>query len=127
MSSESGAQRFICGGCVINKSVRYREVVKNILEEYAAIPYAHGDLKCEAVFDEAHDRYLLVTVGWDREKYIHFTLVHVDIADGKLWIHWDRTEEGIATELVAAGVPKEDIVLGFKSEEMRRHTEFAVA
>jgi len=30
-------------------------------------------------------------------------------------------------ELVAAGVPKEDIVLGFKSEEMRRHTEFAVA
>jgi len=111
----------------MDKLERYRAIVEAVCNEYAAIPYAHGDLTCEAVFDEIHNRYLLVTVGWDRGKYIHFTLVHVDIAGGKLWIYWDRTEEGIATELVAAGVPKEDIVLGFKSEEMRRHTEFAVA
>lgn len=39
----------------------------------------------------------------------------------------DRTEDGIATELVALGVPKENIVLGFKLEQMRRDTEFAVA
>lgn len=45
----------------------------------------------------------------------------------KLWIRWDRTEEGIATELVALGVLKENIVLGFKSEQMRRNTEFAIA
>jgi len=51
----------------------------------------------------------------------------VDIVNGKLWIRCDNTEDGIATELVAAGVPKGDIVLGFKSEEMRRHTEFAAA
>ena len=44
-----------------------------------------------------------------------------------MWIRCDNTEDGIATELVAAGVPKEDIVLGFKSEAMRRDTEFAVA
>lgn len=111
----------------MDKLERYRAIIEAVFNEYAAIPYAHGDLECEAVFDEARNRYLLVTVGWDRGRYVHFTLVHIDIADGKLWIHWDRTEDGIATELVAAGVPKEDIVLGFKSEEMRRHTEFAVA
>ena len=111
----------------MDKLEHYRAIIETVFNEYAAIPYAHGDLKCEAVFDEARNRYLLVTVGWDRGRYIHFMLVHIDIADGKLWIHWDRTEEGIATELVAAGIPKADIVLGFKSEEMRRHTEFAVA
>ena len=30
-------------------------------------------------------------------------------------------------ELVAAGVPKEDIVLGFRPLEERKHTEFAVS
>ena len=95
---------------------RYRKAVESIFDEYAAIPYSHGDLKCEAVFDEVHNRYLLVTVGWDRGNYVHFTLAHVDVADNKLWIRWDRTEDGIATELLAAGVPKEDIVLAFMSE-----------
>lgn len=111
----------------MDKLERYRSIVESVFNEYAAIPYAHGDLKCEAVFDEGSNRYLLVTVGWDRDKYVHFTLVHIDIANGKLWVQWDRTEDGIATELVAAGVPKEDIVLGFKSEAARRDTEFAVA
>ncbi len=111
----------------MDKLEGYRRSIKAIFNEYAAIPYAHGDLRCEAVFDEVRDRYLLVTVGWDRGNYVHFTLVHVDVADGKLWIQWDRTEDGITDELATAGVPKEDIVLGFKSEQMRRDTEFAVA
>ena len=105
----------------------YRRAIERIFEEYAAIPYSHGELTCETVFDRSQDRYLLMTFGRDRDKRVHFTLAHIDIVDGKIWIRWDRTEEGIATELVALGVPKEDIVLGFKSERMRRDTEFAVA
>ena len=105
----------------------YRCAIERILEEYAAIPYSHGELTCETVFDRAQDRYLLMTFGRDRGKRVHFTLAHIDITDNKLWIRWDRTEEGIATELVALGVPKENIVLGFKSERMRQDTEFAAA
>ena len=37
------------------------------------------------------------------------------------------TLEGLATELVEAGIPKEDIVLAFHAPEMRPLTEFAVA
>ena len=111
----------------MDKLEQYRIYLKHIFNEYAAIPYAHGELFCEAIFDERNDRYLLVTSGWDRGNYVHFTLAHIDVVGGKLWIRWDRTEEGIATELVALGVLKEDIVLGFKSEQMRRDTEFAVA
>ena len=39
--------------------------------------------------------------------------VYVRIRDEKFWIEEDCTEEGLATELVRAGVPKEDIVLAF--------------
>jgi hypothetical protein len=35
-------------------------------------------------------------------------------------------ETGVANDLIAAGVPQEDIVLAFHSEYMRQFTEFAV-
>jgi hypothetical protein len=58
---------------------------------------------------------------------VHGCLVHIDILDGKLWIQRDGTEQGIATELVAAGIPKDAIVLAFHPPEIRPHTEYAVA
>ncbi len=42
-------------------------------------------------------------------------------------IEEDWTEGGIATDLLEAGVPKEDIVLAFHPPKMRPYTEFAVA
>jgi len=111
----------------VDEIEKYRQAIRAIFDEYAAIPYSLGDLTCEAVFDRDHDRYLLITSGRDSGKRVHFAVAHIDIVQGKLWIRCDNTEDGIATELVAAGVPKENIVLGFKSEEMRRRTEFAVA
>lgn len=37
------------------------------------------------------------------------------------------TEDGIANELVEAGIPKEEIVLGFHEPGVRKYTGFAVA
>jgi hypothetical protein len=105
----------------------YREIVERVLSSYTTIPYAHGELRCEALFDREHDRYALLTLGWDAGKRVHFPLVHLDFRDGKVWIEKDNTEDGIASELVAAGIPKTQIVLGFRSPEMRKHTEYAVA
>jgi hypothetical protein len=106
---------------------RYREIIELILVEYTKIPYAYGDIQTEAVFDRRRDRYLLMNVGWDRGQRVHGCLVHVDLIDGKFWIQRDGTEHGIAKELVAAGVPKEQIVLAFKPPEIRRHTDYAFA
>ena len=46
---------------------------------------------------------------------------------GKVWIERDNTEDGVAPELVQAGIPKSQIVLAFRSPEVRKHTEYAVA
>ncbi len=105
---------------------RYRELVQRILEEYAAIPYANGDYERELVMDRENDRYLLLTLGWEGKRRVYYPVVHIDIRDGKLWIQHDATEEGVATDLMAAGVPKEQIVLAFYPLEARRHSEFAV-
>ncbi|WP_338124970.1 element excision factor XisI family protein [Fischerella thermalis] len=41
-------------------------------------------------------------------------MLHIDIIDHKLWIQNNGTEEGVAVDLVAAGIPKEHIVLDFE-------------
>jgi hypothetical protein len=102
-----------------------RQLIESILLEYTTIPYAHGDIQTEAVFDRNRDRYLLVNIGWDSSKRIHGSLVHVDLVEGKFRIERDGTEHGIAKELVSAGIPKERIVLAFKPLELRRHGEYA--
>lgn len=105
----------------------FRKLIEKVLTEYASIPYSHGDMRNETVFDRDSDRYLVVTVGRDRERRVHGCLVHVDIIDGKIWVQRDGTERGVVTDFLEAGVPKDRIVLGFHSPEKRKLTEYAVA
>ena len=106
---------------------QYRDVVEKVLKDYADFLSSDDEVLVELVFDRERDRYLLVETGWQNGYRIYGTLLHIDIVDSKLWIQHDGTEEGIAMELVAAGIPKERIVLGCKPPEQRKHTEFAVA
>lgn len=105
----------------------YRQIISDILTEYTKVPYAYGDIQFETVFDFQNDRYLLMIVGWENEHRTHGCLIHIDIIDGKIWIQRDGTERGVANELIKVGIPNDKIVLGFRSAEMRKYTEFAVA
>lgn len=103
----------------------YRQIIRKLLAQYVPIKYANGDIQNEAVFDPENDRYLVVSVGWQKPKRVHGCLLHLDIINGKVWVQRDGTEGGIANELVAAGIPKSDIVLGFHTVDVRPHTGFA--
>ena len=50
----------------MEKLTKYRKIVQSILLTYTEIPYSHGELICKPLFDEVHDSYLLMTLGWDR-------------------------------------------------------------
>ncbi len=106
----------------------YRRIVRDILTDLTRVPYSIGDLQSETVFDRDADRYLALTFGRDHDRRrVHFCLAHIDIIDGKLWVHCDNTDAGVVQQLLDAGVPKDRIVLGFKPPELRQHTGFAVA
>ncbi|MBS1792315.1 MAG: XisI protein [Acidobacteria bacterium] len=112
----------------MDKLEKYRAVIEKILSEYAAIPFAYGELESETIFDREKNRYLLMTVGWKKGNRIHSCLVHIDLIEpAKIYIQRDGTEEGIAAELEREGVPKSDIVLAFHEPELRKYTEYAVA
>ena len=105
----------------------YRQIVRSVLKPYTQITYANVDATNHAVFDPETDNYIVVSVGWGKKKRVHGCLVHIAIIEGKVWIQRDGTEDGIANELVEAGMSKEDIVLGFHEPIVRPHTGFGVA
>ncbi|MFN8444915.1 MAG: XisI protein [Caldilineaceae bacterium] len=106
-----------------------RETVRRLLTKYAEIinrsPLPNQEV--EVVFDEQHDHYFLTTLGWRKEQRIKGNIVHIRLRNGKIWIEEDGLEQGIATDLLEAGIAKEEIVLAFHPPEMRPYTEFAVA
>lgn len=105
----------------------YRQIVQRVLREYTEVPYAHGEIANEVIFDRDLDRYLVMSVGWNKARRIHGCMIHIDIIGDKVWIQRDGTEYGIANELVEAGIPRGHIVLGFHPADVRPYTEFAVA
>ena len=111
------------------KIERYRQILMNILATYAnARPLnASAEKETLLVCDEKHDHYFLHRIGWEGVKRVWNTTLYVRIRNGKFYIEIDWTEAGIATELLAAGVPNADIVLAFHHPSMRPYTEFAVA
>jgi hypothetical protein len=90
---------------------RYRQIVQQLLNKYAQIPYAHDDLIDETIFDRQADRYLLVTVGWQGRKRIHTTILHLDIRENQVWVQCNNTDQDIVAELIERGITQEDIVV----------------
>ena len=110
----------------MEKLEKYREAIKKVISEYGQYQLAYGDSRTELIFNRDGDNYLLFRVGWNDWKRIYGCIMHFDIIDGKIWIQYNGTEVGVAEELLALGVPKEDIVLGYHSPYMRQFTEYAV-
>ncbi len=106
---------------------RYREIVRKIINEYASYKPSHGQIETEAIVDPEKDHYEVMHIGWDGVRRVHGSVIHLDIINGKIWIQYDGTNRPVAEALLAAGIPREAIVLGFHPTDVRQHTEFAVA
>jgi hypothetical protein len=111
----------------MDRVVRYRQIIKELITRYAQIKPAYGEIDIEAIFDEANDHYELMYTGWDEHRRVHGSVLHLDIRNGKVWIQHDGIEGGIAEELIEAGIPREHVVLGFQPPEIRPYTEYATA
>ena len=106
---------------------KYRQYIQDLLTERARRPYQCRDAEeyeVETIFDTERDHYQILNVGWHQNHRSFNCMLHLDIRNGKIWIQYDRTEEGIANPLVELGVPREDIVLAFHEPGVRQYTDF---
>jgi XisI protein len=107
--------------------LEYRALIQKILKEHQKNRAVNDSSEAQVICDTENDHYLLVYVGWEDETPLYGCPIHVDIKDGKFWIHQDFTEYGVAAELLDLGVPKTDIVLAFRSPFMRQFMDFAIS
>ncbi len=110
----------------MDTQIKYQQLIKDILVGHTEYRSKGSDIASQVLFDDERGRYLILDIGWSDKDYWHITPIHLDLINGKIWIQYDDTEEGVATDLLKAGVPKEDIVLGFHHPKVRPYTEFTV-
>ncbi|MDY7012885.1 MAG: XisI protein [Cyanobacteriota bacterium] len=105
----------------------YRDILYKILDQHNRIPYLQKEVESKLIVDSDRNNFVMMVVGWDGDRRVHGVVVHIEMINGKIWIHRDGIEDGITDELVAAGVPKDKIVLAFHSPDVRQYTGYAIA
>ncbi|MHC5595628.1 MAG: element excision factor XisI family protein [Nostoc sp.] len=111
----------------MDKLARYREIIRQLIFEYATHKPANGQIEPEAVIDSERDYYEVLHISWDGVRRVHGSVIHIDIINDKVWIQYDGTSQPVAEALLEAGILREDIVLGFHPAELRQYTDFAVS
>jgi XisI protein len=106
---------------------QWREIIEKSLLYYTQIPYRYGNVKTYVVVSQDRNHFMLMHEGWEDTRRVHGCVVHIEIHDGKIWMHYDGIEDSITTDLVEAGVPKDKIVLAFHPPEVRQYTGYAIA
>jgi XisI protein len=110
----------------MDKIEKYQEYIQTLLTCYAEND-ADENIEAQLIFDTERDHYQWMNVGWQELNRIYRCVMHFDIKDGKIWLQQNLTDQNPAEELVAMGVPREDIVLGLQPPYKRQYTEYGVA
>lgn len=105
----------------------YRDIIHNILQKYASLPYRYGDVNTYVIVSQDGHHFLLMDEGWQDGVRVYGVVVHVELRPDKIWIQRDGIEDGITPDLLEAGIPQQKIVLAFHPPELRPFTEFAVS
>ena len=104
---------------------QYKTIVLDYLQEVANLTPSE---LTETIVDEQNNQYLLYSNYWDENQRRYGCFLHIQIKpDGKVWIQHDGTDLSVAQQLVERGIPKNQIVLGFRAPFYRQMSDFAVA
>lgn len=107
------------------EKLNYYDLIEKILQQYSTITVGEGT-EIELIIDRSNGHYLVIFIGWRDQIQVYGSLIHIDIKEDRIWIQRDGTQEGIAQQLVEAGVPPSDIVLGYRSPFVRQFTGFGM-
>ena len=70
----------------MDKLNEYRTKVRQLLTKHLQYKPSYGDVEVEQIFDEDHDHYQIISIGWNNQKRIYGLIMHLDIKNNKIWI-----------------------------------------
>ena len=92
---------------------RYRAVIAEVLQRHAAMEAEPRNYETAVLCDRKTDEYRLIDTEITPEKRQEYVVVQLALRQGQVWIERDGIEYGIGQDLLEAGIPAEDIVVGF--------------
>ncbi|MBW4595104.1 MAG: XisI protein [Brasilonema angustatum HA4187-MV1] len=111
---------------------QYRSIIQETIKKYydltnsQPVNTTESKISDRLILDEQRHQYLWLRCGWDDKKRVQHIILYLQIQNGKIWVEEDNTDLGIVDDLLAAGIPKTDIILGFHHPSKRALTEFAI-
>jgi hypothetical protein len=107
----------------------YQTLIVQYLSEHQDVDSDSEAYHRSLITDRESHHYQLLATGWATpSRYVDTLLIHVHIKPtGKVWLLENGTELHVAEDLVARGIPKTDIVLGFHPPQYRALSGYAVA
>lgn len=113
----------------MDRIATYKKLVSKLIHDLAKTKQGmESTVQTLVIEDEPKGHYLLYNDGWCGTTRIYGCFLHIDVKDsGKVWLQRDGTDLEIALQLMDRGIPKQDIVLGFRPPIVRPETGFVVA
>ena len=99
----------------MDKVTQYRQTICQFLQDFAK-----DDSEAQLIFDLERDRYLVMHVAWRNDYRIYGCAMQLDLIDEQVWIQNNSTEVYVDRELVKRGIDPQDVVLGFRSPNVRK-------
>ena len=111
----------------VDKLNHYRQVLQQVIEHHAGMPAEPAHIESLPICDAVHGDYLLMDVDRSPKGCPGNIVVHLRLKDGKVHVERDGIEDGIAQDLIDAGIAPEDIVFTFYGNEPASYPELAAA
>ena len=106
----------------------FEECILEILVPFSKLKFSTiKDGGNSLVVDKENRRYQVITMGWEKGKFIHECPLHFDIINGKIWVQRNMTDIDLDDFFWTKGISKSEIVLGFLQSELRADSSFATA
>ena len=106
----------------------YALIITQWLDGYVTRMNGGRSTEYELITDNVHHHYQVIRTGWHRDVFDYNVVLHFQIKPtGKVWLLVNNTDLLVTDDLIAAGMPMSDIVIGFLPEFMRPYSGFAVA
>jgi hypothetical protein len=99
----------------MDRVTEYPQIVQEFLTDFTA-----NDPNSQLIFDSTRDRYLVIHDEWIGENRIYGCSMQIDIIENQIWIQQNNTEIYVDRELMQRGVSPQDIILGFRSPNVRK-------
>jgi hypothetical protein len=101
----------------MDNTLKYSEILTQVLRRAAAVQPRLQPISIHAVCDPESRQFLIIATGWEKNIWMNTILFHARLVDSRVVIEDDNFEEGLTEALITAGIAPEDIVTGLSVEQ----------